>query len=60
LNEQEKDAEGIYLFESEPGLGNFAVGPLAVKVRSLPQISDISVKTFDVMGQMTATQRAVP
>jgi hypothetical protein len=57
LNEQEKEAGGIYLFESEHALGNFAAGPLAATVKSLPQLTDISMKTFDVMEQVTATTR---
>jgi|HubBroStandDraft_1064217.scaffolds.fasta_scaffold578735_1 hypothetical protein len=57
LNEQEKETGGIYLFESEQSLRKFAAGPLAAKVKSLPQITDISMKTFDVMEQVAATTR---
>lgn len=58
LNEQEKEAGGVYLFESEQALGDFAAGPLAAKVKSLPQLTDISMKTFDVMEQVTARTQA--
>ena len=57
LNEQEKEAGGIYLFESEQALGNFAAGPLAAKIKGLPQLTDIGMKVFDVMERVTATTR---
>jgi Putative mono-oxygenase ydhR len=57
LNEQAKEAGGIYLFESEQALNNFLSGPLAAKVKSMPALYDLSAKTFDVLEQVTATTR---
>jgi hypothetical protein len=57
LNEQEKEAGGIYLFESEEALNNYLAGPLAAQVKSIPALYDLSVKAFDVMEPMTATTR---
>jgi hypothetical protein len=54
LNDREKEAGGIYLFEGEQALNDFLSGPLAAQVRSLPELHDISVKTFDVMEEVTA------
>jgi len=57
LNEAEKEAGGIYLFDSEASLQAFLAGPLAAQVRSLPAVRDLSVKQFDVMDQVTAITR---
>ncbi len=57
LNEQEKEAGGIYLFESEEALNNYLSGPLAAKVKSIPALYDVNVKVFDVMEEVTATTR---
>jgi hypothetical protein len=57
LNESEKEAGGIYLFDSESSLRAFLDGPLAAQVKSLPAIRDMSVKQFDVMDQVTAITR---
>jgi Putative mono-oxygenase ydhR len=57
LNEGENEAGGVYLFESEQALTNFLSGPLAAKVKSMPALYDLSVKSFDVMEQVTATTR---
>jgi len=57
LNEQEKEAGGIYLFESDQALNDFLSGPLVAKVKSRPVLYDLAVKSFDVMDQVTATTR---
>ena len=54
LNEREKEAGGIYLFESEQALNNYLSSPLAAQVKSHPGLLDLSAKTFDVMEQVTA------
>ena len=54
LNELEKEAGGIYLFESELVLNDFLSGPLAAQVKSHPALSDFSAKVFDVMDEVTA------
>ena len=54
LNDGERQAGGIYLFESEDALNNFLHGPLAAQVKSHPALADFSAKAFDVMGEVTA------
>jgi hypothetical protein len=54
LNDHEKEAGGIYLFESEQALNGFLSGPLAAQVKSHPAFSDFSAKLFDVMEEVTA------
>jgi len=57
MNEKESEAGGIYLFDSETSLGAFLAGPLAAKVTSHPAISDMSVKQFENMADVTAITR---
>jgi len=57
LNDSEKEAGGIYLFESEQALNDFLAGPLAAVVKTHPALSDISVKPFDIMEDVTAVTR---
>ena len=57
LNDHEKEAGGIYLFESEQALDGFLSGPLAAQVKSHPALSDFSAKLFDVMEEVTAITR---
>lgn len=54
LNDVEKEAGGIYLFENERALDQFLSGPLAAQVKSHPALSDFTAKTFDVMEDVTA------
>jgi len=61
LNDREKEAGGIYLFESQQALNNFLSGPLAAQVKSHPALSDFSAKQFEVMEEVTAiTHGPVP
>ena len=57
LNEAEKEAGGIYLFNDESSLNAFLSGPLAAQVKSHPAFSDMTAKPFDVMPKPTATCR---
>ena len=57
LNDREKEAGGIYLFESERALNDFVSGPLAAQVKAHPALSDFSAKVFDVMDEVTAITR---
>ena len=57
LNEAEKEAGGIYLFNDESSLNAFLNGPLAEQVKSHPAFSDMTAKPFDVMPAPTATTR---
>ncbi|MFQ5990733.1 MAG: YdhR family protein [Candidatus Methylomirabilales bacterium] len=57
INEAEKEAGGIYLFDDEPSVKAFLGGPLVAKVTSHPALSNFSVKQFDVMRDVTAITR---
>lgn len=57
LNDREKEAGGIYLFENEDALNDFLSGPLASQVKSHPALSGFSAKVFDVMEDVTAVTR---
>lgn len=57
LNEQEKEAGGIYLFNSEQALNDYLSGPIATQVKGHPALRDITVKRFDVMDEVTAVTR---
>lgn len=61
LNEQEREAGGIYLFADEASLNNCLAGPIIAQIKSLPQLREISAKRFDVMEEVTvATRGPVP
>lgn len=57
MNEVESEAGGIYLFEDESALAAYLDGPLAGAVKSHPALSDMSVKRFDVIEDLTAVTR---
>ena len=57
MNEADSEAGGIYLFEDESSLKALLAGPLAAKVTNHPAISDMSVKQFEVMDEVTAITR---
>jgi hypothetical protein len=57
MNEKENEAGGIYVFEDETSLGAFLAGPLASKVSNHPALSDMSVKQWDNMADLTAITR---
>ena len=57
LNDSQKEAGGIYLFEDEQALRDYLSGPIVAGVKSHPQLSDFSVKTFDAMEEVTARTR---
>ena len=53
MNEEDQEAGGIYLFEDETSLMGFLRGPIVASVSSNPALSDITVKTFNVMEEQT-------
>jgi hypothetical protein len=57
LNERQKEAGGIYLFESEQALNSFLSSPLAAQVKSHPALHDLSAKPFDIQEDVTAITR---
>lgn len=57
LNEHEREAAGVYLFEDEPSCDAFLAGPLVAAVKSAPFVRDLSIKRFDVMAVPTEVTR---
>ena len=57
LNQQEREAGGVYLFEDEPSCAAFLAGPLAAAVKSAPFLRELSIKRFDVMTELTEVTR---
>ena len=57
LNEQEKEAGGIYLFSSERAVQDYLSGPIVAQLQGHPAFREISVKRFDVMDEVTAITR---
>jgi len=57
LNEQEKEAGGIYLFQDERALNNYLSGPIVTQIKSHPALQELSAKRFDVMEEVTAMTR---
>jgi hypothetical protein len=57
LNERDKEAGGIYLFDTEQALNDYVAGPIVALVRSHPALQDLSAKKFDVMEAVTAVTR---
>jgi hypothetical protein len=58
LNEQNNEAGGIYLFESEAALQNYLQSPLAAQVKTHPALLNVSAKVFSVMEDVSTITRA--
>jgi len=57
INEAENEAGGVYYFDDESSLQAYLDGPLAAAVQSHPALSEMSVKQFEVMDDVTAITR---
>lgn len=57
LNEAGREAGGLYLFDDEASAQAYLVGPIATGLKNSPALSDLSVKVFDVMEDLTAITR---
>ncbi len=57
MNESEREAGGIYLFESDAAAQAYLAGPIVAALKSSRAISNISAKLFDVMEHHTAITR---
>ena len=57
LNEQESEAGGIYLFQDEQSLAAYLSSPIIAKIKTLPQLREISAKRFDTIPDVTAVTR---
>ena len=57
LNEQEKEAGGIYCFETEQALSDYLSGPIVAQLRKHPGVRDVTAKRFAVMKDLTSITR---
>src|SRR5437762_9814919 len=57
LNEQEKEAGGIYFFDTEPALQDYLSGPIVSQLGNHPAVRDVIVKRFSVMEELTSATR---
>ena len=53
VNETEREAGGILLFNDETSVNAFLKGPLAAQVTSHPALGDFSVKQFNILEEAT-------
>ena len=58
INEHEREAGGIYLFEDEASMRKMLESELIAGVTSHPALSDFSVKQFDVLEDVSRVTRA--
>jgi hypothetical protein len=57
INEQEREAGGIYLFDDEGSVQTYLGGPIVAGLKAHPALSEISAKVFDVLGDFTTVTR---
>ena len=57
ISEKEKEAGGIYLFESADAARAYVSGPIVASLKASPAVSNISAKMFDVLPEHTAITR---
>ncbi len=57
MNESEREAGGIYLFDSKAAAEAYVAGPIVAALKASPAVSNISAKLFDVMDEHSAITR---
>jgi hypothetical protein len=57
MNEKQSEAGGIYLFEDDTSLKSYIEGPIVARLKANKAVSDITVKSFDVVEGPTALTR---
>ncbi len=57
LNEAESRGGGVYLFDDEEAARAYLEGPIVAAMKSLPVLSEFSVKSFSVLVEPTAVTR---
>lgn len=57
-SEDRNEGGGLYLFESETALDRFVNGPVVERLRTHPEIADVSTKTFDIPLDLSAITQA--
>jgi putative monooxygenase ydhR len=58
MNEERKEAGGIYLFETADAARAYVEGPIVVSLKASPVVSNITGKMFDVLTDHSAVTRA--
>lgn len=60
INESERVAGGVYMFEDEASVQDFLNGPLAAQVSNHPAVRNLKAQVFQVMrGPSTVTRGPV-
>jgi len=57
LNDEDGEAGGIYLFHDKQSLDAYLSSPIIAQIGSLPQLREISAKSFETMPEITAITR---
>jgi hypothetical protein len=57
LNEQNREAGGVYLFKDETSLNAYLNGDIVGAMKKQPTLKDISAKVFDVAEDLTHKTR---
>ena len=57
LDEQKREAGGVYLFEDQRALETFAASDLAKTVATHPALKNVTMRASDVMPEETAVTR---
>ncbi|HEU4880480.1 MAG TPA: YdhR family protein [Gemmatimonadaceae bacterium] len=57
MNEEKREAGGIYLFESRDAAESYMAGPIVASLKASPAVSNISAKLFDVIAEHSAITR---
>jgi hypothetical protein len=57
LNEQSREAGGIYLFRDEASVNGYLNGEIVSGVKKQPTLKEISAKVFDVVEDLTKQTR---
>lgn len=57
MNEAEREAGGIYLFDSEEAVQAYLAGPIVAGLKASSAVSDITVKLSDVLEPHTTITR---
>ena len=57
FNEARNEAGGIYLFESANAVEAFLAGPIVTHLENHPALTDVRIKTFDVLDSPSKVTR---
>jgi Putative mono-oxygenase ydhR len=58
MNEAKKESGGIYLFEDSESVQQYLDGEIIAGVKQHPALSNFSVKTFDIVEELSRITRA--